>query len=375
MQSRPFRCTLGLLVLLSCTTFSTFAANAIGVYGIAQAKSLKDQTGSEYVLYMGSFRNKQYATEYQKKLSLKTKHKVYLKHDEHAAVPYEVFLGPYKSTKTVKKVALELAGESQPNALDASFSMPNLPKITLPKLKAPKFDLSLPEMPKLDLSSIRNANPPWVAMLSIGPVWASGGEQQTLYLTPTIRKTYTANKFTSGLAYGEFFLGREKAVHDKVLGQLGFTVATTGSATISGYVWDEASPIFNNYAYNYQVKHTHVAVKGRLIANKVEYVQPWISGSLGVGFNQAQGFSNSPLISEAVVMPNFANNTLTAFTYTVSGGFEHRINDNYQAGVGYQFADWGRSQLNAAPGQTVGTGLALSHLYTNGFLINLSYHS
>lgn len=42
-------------------------------------------------------------------------------------------------------------------------------------------------------------------------------------------------------------------------------------------------------------------------------------------------------------------------------------------GIGYEFADWGRSQLNRAPGQTLNSGLSLSHLYTNGFLFNLTY--
>jgi hypothetical protein len=42
-------------------------------------------------------------------------------------------------------------------------------------------------------------------------------------------------------------------------------------------------------------------------------------------------------------------------------------------GAGYEFADWGKSGLNRAAGQTLNTGLALNHLYTNGVLVNLTY--
>ena len=72
-------------------------------------------------------------------------------------------------------------------------------------------------------------------------------------------------------------------------------------------------------------------------------------------------------------MPNFTSNTTTAFTYTLGAGVQRHLNQHLQAGVGYEFADWGRSQLSRASGQTLNTGLSLSHLYTNGFLFNLTY--
>ena len=72
-------------------------------------------------------------------------------------------------------------------------------------------------------------------------------------------------------------------------------------------------------------------------------------------------------------MSNFASNTTTAFTYTLGAGVQRYLNPHWQAGIGYEFADWGRSQLNRALGQTLNSGLSLSHLYTNGFLLNLTY--
>jgi len=212
-----------------------------------------------------------------------------------------------------------------------------------------------------------------VVVLSVGPVWENAGNTQTFYLAPGIEKTYAAKQASHALVDGEIFLGVQKPLREKLQGQLGLAVATTGNAAVSGYIWDDAQAQFNNYTYKYQVKHTHVAVKGKLLADKGYILTPWINGSLGVGFNQAHDYSNTPIISEAIVMPNFASQTTTAFTYTVGAGFQRNFNAHWQGGIGYEFADWGKSQLGRASGQTLNSGLFLSHLYTNGFLFNLTY--
>ena len=212
-----------------------------------------------------------------------------------------------------------------------------------------------------------------VATLSLGPVWENAGSTQTFYLAPNIEKTYAANHASHALVDGEIFLGIQKPIREKLEGQIGLAVATTGNASLSGNTWDDAQAQFNNYTYEYQVRHTHVAIKGKLLADRGYVVTPWVSGSLGVGFNQAHDFSNTPTISEAVVMPNFASNTTTAFTYTLGLGVERHLNAHWQAGLGYEFADWGKSQLNRASGQTLNSGLSLPHLYTNGLLFNLTY--
>lgn len=212
-----------------------------------------------------------------------------------------------------------------------------------------------------------------VASLSVGSVWGSTGNTQTFYLAPNIEKTYAANHTSHALVDGEIFLGIQRPLREKLEGQMGLAVATTGHASLSGYIWDDAEAQFNNYTYSYQVRHTHVALKGKLLMDRGYIVMPWVSSSLGVGFNQAGSFSNTPTISEAVVMSNFVSHTTTAFTYTLGVGLARNISAHWHGGIGYEFADWGKSQLNRALGQTLNSGLSLSHLYTNGFLLNLTY--
>lgn len=104
----------------------------------------------------------------------------------------------------------------------------------------------------------------FVASLSGGPVWENGGKTQTFFLAPQIEKTFAKNKTTDALAEGEVFVGIQKPLYENQLqSQLGFAVVTTGNTKLSGHIWDDADPQFNNFTYSYRLKHTHIAVKAR----------------------------------------------------------------------------------------------------------------
>lgn len=213
----------------------------------------------------------------------------------------------------------------------------------------------------------------WVGSIAAGPVWARGGETQTFFLAPEIEKTYASRKSTNALASGELFIGLQKSLASQWLGQLGLAAATTGNAKLQGVIWDDADPEFDNYSYQYKVRNTRIAAKGKLLLDKGYWLMPWVSASLGVGFNRAHDFTNTPLIFEALPNSNFTNHTKTAFTYTVGAGVQKALNTHWQVGAGYEFADWGKGELGRALGQTMNSGLALNHLYTNGVLFNLTY--
>jgi len=223
------------------------------------------------------------------------------------------------------------------------------------------------------------AEPPkqwrYVYTISAGPLWASAGKTQTFYLAPEIEKTYAADKSTHAFADAELFLGMQRQLSNKLQVQWGLAAAGTGFARVTGTIWDDADPAFNNYIYNYKIRHAHVAIKGKLLADSSLIVTPWMSASVGVGINRANGFSNNPTIFEALPNADFAGNSETALTYTLGAGVQKSIDAHWSVGAGYEFADWGKSQLNRAAGQTLNTGLSLSHLYTNGFLLNLTYHA
>ncbi|HAT6978715.1 TPA: porin family protein [Legionella pneumophila] len=213
----------------------------------------------------------------------------------------------------------------------------------------------------------------WVGSISAGPVWTRGGEIQTFFLAPEIEKTYVARKATNTLTNGELFIGIQKILSPQWLTQLGLAVATTDNSKLQGVIWDDANPQFDNHSYQYKVRHSRITGKGKLLLDKRYWLIPWVSGSLGVGFNRAYDFSNTPLIFEALSNPNFNNHTQTAFTYTLGAGVQKAFNEHWQVGIGYELVDWGKSELDRAAGQTMNSGLKLNHFYTHGVLLNLTY--
>ncbi len=219
--------------------------------------------------------------------------------------------------------------------------------------------------------------PDWtgVASFSGGVLWANGGETQTIFLTPEIVKTYNTKKSSNPFASGEIFLGVQKTLTPKSCAQLGLALGLRGNAEVKGIIWDDADPQFDNHNYEYKVWQSRIAVKGSLLLNTAFSITPWIGGSLGVGFNRAHNFTNTPRIFEALPNCNFSSHTQTAFTYSLGAGVQQTIMKHYQVGVGYEYADWGKSQLGSAKGQTLNTNLKLDHLYTHGILFNLTYLS
>lgn len=224
--------------------------------------------------------------------------------------------------------------------------------------------------PQPDLES------PWrrVATFSIGPAWSNNGETQTFYLQPDIQKTYTATYNSNILPYGELFLGMQKQLNRMFFSQLGIAIAGGSEAKLRGDIWEDADPNFNNYTYTYGVSEARVMVKGKLLVDIGYYgTRPYISGALGVGFNNSHAFTITPNIYEEVAAPIFESNVNTVFTYALGIGLQEVLNEHWQVGIGYDFSDWGKSQLAAANGQTVNQGLLINNLYINSVLLNVSY--
>lgn len=217
-----------------------------------------------------------------------------------------------------------------------------------------------------------------VVGVSAGPTWLFGNKNQTINLQPDVVKTYTGGNDTNVFPTGEIFLGLQKpfnasSLNQSFVGQLGISFAGAGYGRVNGNIWDDGDPAFNNSDYTYKVNHMLLAIKGRLIADCNYFFKPYVSASLGVGFNRAYDFSINTKINQEVAAPPFSSNTNTTFSYTLGVGLQTTITPHLQAAIGYEFADWGKTQLGRAQGQTVGNGLSLNHLYANQLQLSLFY--
>ena len=215
---------------------------------------------------------------------------------------------------------------------------------------------------------------PDVVTVSLGATWSSVAHQETITLLPTVLNTYVEPRQTDTLFEGEVFVGYQQVLEKNNLAwQLGLTYLRATSAKISGTVWQLGLPQFENQVYTYKINHQHVAVKAKLLQSPEKPVQLYVSGSIGVGFNDAHGFNNLPLIETVVASPNFTDKTMSALSYTLSAGLQKSLSQHWLLGAEYQFVDWGRSELGPASGQTINTGIRMQHLYTNGLQIVLTH--
>lgn len=213
----------------------------------------------------------------------------------------------------------------------------------------------------------------WVVAFSAGPAWGGNGTAQTIYLTPTIKKTYEPDSGNNVFFDGEFFAGVQGDLSLTAQGQLGLAIAGASSATISGTIFDSAAPQFANHTYNYKLQHAHIAAKTKLLVDIGHWVVPWVSGSIGIGYNRASAFNNTVVVDGAVINPDFTAHSQAGFTYTAGLGVQKALNEHWQIGVGYEFADWGKSSLNRAGTQTQNNGLSQNHFYTSAVLFNFTY--
>lgn len=211
-----------------------------------------------------------------------------------------------------------------------------------------------------------------VATLSAGPIWTATHKTQTFFLQSDIEKTYTATHNTGTNGTAELFLGAQSLLEEGLRGQFGLAIGVTGTS-LKGHIYEDANPIFDDFTYAFNTKDIRYAVKAKFLMDVPCSLQAYLSGSLGVGVNRATNFRIYPIIPEAVPAPSFRDNTETNFAYTVGTGIERAIGEHFQVGIGYEFADWGKTILARAPGQTLNDGLGFSHLYTNELLFSITF--
>lgn len=213
--------------------------------------------------------------------------------------------------------------------------------------------------------------------ISLGPSWTSAGTTQTLALQPDIQKSYVADNFTRGMFNGELFLGYQFYMVPAIFAQLGFSYALTSDVNLSGSVWEDADPDFNNFKYQYKTFLNNFAVKGKLLFEFSPTWYPFVGGSIGVrGYNRAYNYSETPYIVEEVAPPPFANGTESnVTTYSAEAGLQKVINKNIYVGIGYNYNNWGKVSLGTAAGQTTSSKLTIGNFITSGVRFNVTFIS
>lgn len=210
-----------------------------------------------------------------------------------------------------------------------------------------------------------------IVTLSGGVAWSTVGQNQYLYPAPLPDyEYYASNSGTSTMGSAEIFFGLQRVIYPNIIGQLGLGIAGVSDAEVTGYTTVNGYP--DAFAYSYKVNHGRVELKGKLIGYTIQPVQPYVSASLGVAFNTSHDYRPT-LLSPFVYDPLwYESNATVAFPYSFGIGVQAMINPNWQVGLGYQFADLGKSYLSG-DGIYLDKGLRLTHFYTNEALVSISY--
>lgn len=386
----------GVLLTVLLLIATQIDAKAISVYCSNKIKKIKakreQHTHQKYIVQMGAFKNEQNATQYKEELSQKTLEPVAVKHEPDEAVPYKVQVGPIASESKAYETCEKLSdNKSMPSAITA------LPKETSKVAKA------VIEAPQTVFETKTTAQPPKIQRqtrtnlpnhranydldasrtpfftVSVGPAWSEPGKTQNAAFLPGGNEArYVKTNGSSTIAVGELFFGYESPLVSDYRGQLGIAFLGATNVSLTGDVWTNATPSTNNFFYTYSINHLQFALKGKIISErdmKALYAfHPYISGSIGVGFNQSYKFAlHNRQLGQTAPQP-FADNTTTAFTYTAGAGLQRRINSNWIFGIGYDFNDWGKSYLSSANTQNPGVrALALNHVYVNELQFGFTY--
>lgn len=207
-----------------------------------------------------------------------------------------------------------------------------------------------------------------VATLSLGPAAISHKKAHSFFLEQDgVNNEYFFNRKEGVFGSGDIFLGWQVPISLNLLGQIGVDLAGSFDIPVSGKVRPAVNPAALTYNYRYKLNHRHVAIKAKLLSNTNTIIQPYVSAGFGAGSNQESQFKIKPMLTQ------FTDNHSTGYVYTLGIGAQYVFNLNWQAGVGYEFADWGQGKNGGNQGQTLNIFSGSGRLYANQLLFSLTY--
>lgn len=218
-----------------------------------------------------------------------------------------------------------------------------------------------------------------VITLSGGPMWSAPGRYQTMYYTnafgSTLYSAYYPDRDTSTQGAAELFFALQKEVIPGMEAQLGLQIAGVTDARSQGQT--DVNGIPDLYHYSYNINHMRLGIKGKLIALRPAFVQPYISGGIAASWNQSHIFYTAPTTVFTPYTPWYDNATVVGFAFSLGIGVQKTFCQNWQFGVGYEFNSLGKSNLgtdSSYPYFTDGIGMRLGNWYGHLLQFSLSYN-
>lgn len=208
--------------------------------------------------------------------------------------------------------------------------------------------------------------------LSLGADLIRIGRSQAINFAPEITNTFTAANENKPSASMGLVLGFEKKLSHDIFFQLGMTSYFNTEVNATGHVWEFSLPEFDNFIYHYRIQSSRIMLSSKLMTTIPTKIHPYLNAELGMGFNQARGFAQDRLVADSVPMIPFNDHVEQSLSWALGVGFDIEINSKARIGLGYQFANLGKTKLGLTPSQATNNTLSLSNMYTHQLRVQLT---
>lgn len=216
-----------------------------------------------------------------------------------------------------------------------------------------------------------------VITLSPGIAYENNGQTQALLLQTSpqnLSNVYAGNNDWSSSFLAQLFLGKNCYIKEKINLDLGATLGFVNNIKINGVVNQFGLSNFDNLNYQYAVDSLSAmgTAKARYLLK--DWLQAYVSGSLGFSNNAASYYQETPRITGVVPMLPFDDHSTNSFAYSAGVGLMYYSNAQFSVGLGYQFSDFGKASLGVSASQQTTQTPRLNHIYLNQLLFNFNWN-
>lgn len=175
------------------------------------------------------------------------------------------------------------------------------------------------------------------------------------------------------------FLGMEGSLNQNWLLQSGFSYYQPTLFHPKGIVTQGVDVLsVDSFSYQYEVQARQVLFENKLLYNVLYHarvVHPYASAGIGIGINSSHNYRVNILPPFTTFSNQFSNAERTSFSYRVGLGIDYELTTQLRVGIGYRFADFGKTKLGNALIDQVQTvnNLSQAHFYTNEVLGQITF--
>ena len=345
---------LSSILLLSPAYANTYTKT---LYSTSKAQAFESNLRGDYYIQLGNFKHRANAQRLLRAAQVKTSHSIWI---HELTGRYIVSVGPMHSAKEVRAAGLELTA-LQPTSTPVTARKTQIPKTQI--IEPPRVSTQ-DSWFVAGAAGVQNANINRYLTANNGSSYAS----------PYNKDSYSTQADTAALIAAE--VGYRWQRHEQWLPYYSLSLYYNHlfATNIGDQITQYSLPDFTNYNYNWNVSSDVLLPSLKLNLFQYNQLMPYINGGVGIAFNHASNYSETPLTGiTARISPAFTNNTSTEFAYKLGAGVDWSINSQWMLSAGYAFEALGN--ISSGNGVTTWAGDALqSHAYqTNTALLSVSY--